>query len=194
MIKRFPTLLVIAAGLFISTASFASVSPSWYLGLQLGWTDTNYSSSDLDGVSTASIDSDGFGGRVYGGYQHNENIAFEIGYTYFAETDVDNIGGGGGPDGDITQYAIDATVKPMFPLTYGLVVYARLGVAYVKPNDSSAVASDLDSEFNYLYGPGISYDITDNVVVDFSYTRINGSGDTEDTELAAIGIQYHFGM
>jgi len=193
MIKRFSTLFLLVAALFISTVSLASVSPSWYLGLQLGWTDTNYSSGDLDGVSSASIDSDGFGGRVYGGYQHNENIAFEFGYTYFAETDVDNIDGSGS-DGDIKQYAIDATVKPMFPLSYGLGVYARIGVAYVKPDDSSAVASSLDSEFNILYGAGISYDITDELVVDFSYTRINGSGDIQDTELAAFGLQYHFGM
>jgi len=182
----------------VSTAN-ATVAPSWYLGLQLGWTDTNYSANDL-GLSSASIDSDGFGGRVYAGYQHNENFAFELGYTYFSKTDADNIPvfideePAGTTDGDVKQYAIDATFKPIFPLTYGLAVYGRLGVAYVSPDESSAIPKSLDSEFNVLYGAGISYDILPNLVADFSYTRINGSGDIQDTEMAAIGIQYHFDM
>jgi len=203
-------LLVLVSTFMISTTAFAVITPSWYLGLQLGQTDTNYSASDFDGLASAtppfasvSVDSDGFGGRAYAGYQHNENFAFEVGYTYFAKTDVDGIpifGENeqegqqiGSTDGDVRQYALDASVKAMFPLTYGLAVYGRLGVAFVNPDESGSLP-DVDDEFNFVYGAGISYDLLPNVVIDFSYTRINGSGDVQDTELTAVGLQYHFGM
>jgi len=134
-------------GLVINSLAFAAVTPSFYIGGQLGWGDTNYTNRNIDFLpsdvfpnfaveidpSTADVDSDGFAGRIYIGYQDNQHFAYELGFTHFSKTDIDDIEVVSCDcefvtiDGEIDQSMIDLSMKFIFPLTYGFNFYGRGG-------------------------------------------------------------------
>jgi len=172
-----------------NTAANATINPSVYLGWDVGYVDTNFSGGDLDGITTADVDDTGLGGRLFLGYLYNENFAIEGGYTYFPDTDFNNIDGGI-EDGRIKMSQWDISIKGIWPIKYDIGIYGVLGFVFIDPKTTGALPS-LEGEYNLRYGAGISYDILPNLVIDFSYVRTGSSGDIQDTELLSIGIAYY---
>jgi opacity protein-like surface antigen len=43
-----------------------------------------------------------------------------------------------------------------------------------------------------MYGVGVSYDVTQNWVVDFAYTTFTGGSGIQGADLMALGVSYHF--
>src|SRR5579862_7144798 len=81
--------------LFIFFSSFPALAnatiPGFYILGQIGSGNTHAEASDAAAVS---IDSKVvFTGRVAGGYQFNQNLALEIGYTRFSDVNFSGVGG-----------------------------------------------------------------------------------------------------
>lgn len=176
-----------------STAANAAL-PGFYAGGQLGYGHTSWTNSDLH-VNSASIDQDGLAGRVFGGFEFNENWAAELGYTRFPNTDVKNINGVAGNNGDINnQYDIDLVAKGILPLANSFSMYGKLGGAYAKASSSRDLITS-SSRVYPTFGVGLSYDITPNVPVDLSWNRVQkvNNGPIPSTDLFAVGVAYNFG-
>lgn len=170
--------------------------------------------------NSTSTSDDGWAGRLYAGYQFDCHWAAELGWSIFS--DVDTSGTIKGIDlvnvapytihanGSVDIDAVDLVVKGMMPLQNNFSVYGKLGVAYVWSHGGNASASiiepgiinatgkvNLSDEHKFFptFGVGVAYDITPNVVADIAYNRIQkvGSSDLGSTDMATVGIAYHFG-
>jgi OmpA-OmpF porin, OOP family len=172
--------------------------PGFYILGQLGTADTHQEASN---AAAQSINSKmAFTGRIAGGYQFNQNVAFEIGYTRFSDVDFSGIGGVPGQNVSLSEKAIDFMAKPMLPISSNVNLYAKLGLAYLKANGSAFVNGrnylGYSDSWNPSFGIGLSYDITPFVPIDLAWTRIQsvGSGNSiPSTDFYSLGLAYYFG-
>lgn len=179
-----------ASALCFSAAANAAL-PGFYVGGQVGYADTHYSTGDISNVTSASITNTGVAGRVFGGYEFTPNWAGELGYTQFSNTKFNNVNGTG-VNSHISQYAVDLAGKGILPLDNGFALYGKLGGAYVKANGNNGIGTT--TKINPEVGAGASYDLTPNVPVDISWTHIQKvGGNIPNTDFFAAGIGYNFG-
>jgi OmpA-OmpF porin, OOP family len=172
--------------------------PGFYILGQLGTADTHQEASN---AAAQSINSKmAFSGRIAGGYQFNQNIAFEIGYTRFSDVDFSGVGGVPGQNVSLSENAIDFMAKPMLPISSNVNLYAKLGLAYLKANGSAFVNGrsylGYSDSWNPSFGLGLSYDITPFVPIDLAWTRIQsvgGGNSIPSTDFYSIGLAYYFG-
>jgi opacity protein-like surface antigen len=128
---------------------------------------------------------------VVAGYKINSYVAVEARYqmqvtdpkwtdTAATNTEADDV------DGEAKAWSV--FVKPMYPVTNELDVYALLGYAsttYTVGNaDAAATIPAADSELvaaGFAYGVGISYDVTDSVAVFVDYVSLYNADAAEYT-------------
>lgn len=197
MLKKIRTKILFLFSYSFPLLASASI-PGFYILGQLGTADTHQEASN---AAAQSINSKMvFTGRIAGGYQFNQNVAFEIGYTRFSDVDFSGIGGVPGQDVSLSQSAIDFTAKPMLPISCNVNLYAKLGLAYRKANGSAFVNNQAylgySDSWNPTFGLGLSYDITPFVPIDLGWTRIQsvgGGNSLPSTDFYSIGLAYYFG-
>lgn len=179
--------------------------PGPYIGGTIGWADTGY--DNLIGGNGLSVDDTGLAGGGNLGYQFNCNFGLEGGFLQFPTTDLsETFYQGATFKGHINQYAIDLVGKGIIPLQNGFALFAKLGGAYVRANESGnqvvvngvaySVGNGNDAHDLYPTGSvGISYDITPNLPVDITYTRIQrvDGGAIASTNYIGLGLTYNFG-
>ncbi len=205
MLKK--NLLVIAtlagAGLLVASTANAAL-PGFYVGGQAGWADMNYSKTSGITDGATSLDTDGVAGRLFAGYQFDQNWAAEFGYTKFsnvkAKFDYPYFTG----TQTLKEHAFDLVAKGILPLQNGFNMYGKLGAALISmdPSGSATVdgvtasgTGDTQNKVYPTFGVGVSYDITPNVPVDISWNRIQktGGGNIQSTNFFSAGIAYNFG-
>lgn len=212
--------LIIAAAIAgLSTLGFSATSsaalPGYYVGGQLGWATTGAADADdleFDDTEihplSGDVDDRGLAGRVFVGYQFNENWAAELGYTKFHNTKYDDIVAPPGvvipseddeDDASIKASAVDLVAKGILPLGNCFNLYGKLGAAYLITSGGDDEFEEGKNKLEPTFGAGISYDITPNVPVDLSWNRIQRVGGNRDehpigsTDLFSLGIAYNFG-
>ena len=185
------TLLAAIAALSASTAATAAL-PGFYVGGQAGLGNTHYTSDDVDGINSASIDNTNFAGRLLGGYQFDNNWAFEMGYTQFTQSRFTNIQPGN-VSGNIKEYSVDALGKGILPLDNGFGLFGELGLAYVSAKSSGGISGSAH-HINPAFGAGASYDVTANIPVFIAWNHTQKlGGDVPNTDLFSLGVAYNFG-
>lgn len=197
MLKKIGTKLVFLLSGCMPLLANASI-PGFYILGQLGTADTHQEASNAAALSINSKMA--FTGRIAGGYQFNQNVAFEIGYTRFSDVDFSGVGGVPGANVSLSEKAIDFMAKPMLPISSNVNLYAKLGLAYLKANGSAVVNGHnylgYSDSWNPSFGVGLSYDITPFVPIDIGWTRIQsvgGNNSTPSTDFYSIGLAYYFG-
>jgi len=137
--------------------------------------------------------------RAYAGYQFNDYLAAEAGYSRWRNTRVTNINSGTIPNGSVSEYGWDLTGKLFLPMAayIHLFPYLKVGVTYINAQSHQGITRNGPSDFGYswhpLYGLGIGYGFYKAMVVDFSYTIIP----QHNTPLPrinnfALGLTYYF--
>ncbi len=194
-----------------SGAAYAATSGS-YIGGQLGYGDVGYdkhhafipmgslgtSTTDISSVPSSSVNPDGYAGRLYTGYQFNPSLAAEIGYSVFSNSDT-NVGTAF--KSHISTQALDLTGKLIYPITEAFNFYAKGGAALVHENqDITGTTSAGTTEISFstdpirpLFGVGAGYNISQNVSVDGSWTRILGNNNIQNIDFYGAGLTYTFG-
>lgn len=212
--------LVIASLLSLGLAASANASCGGiYVGGDIGWSDVhqgNFAALSTTALTTASSKSNsdtGLAGRVFGGYQFTQNLAAEMGYTRFhnatSKSSVTNIGITQSTNGTIKEDAVDLVGKAILPLQNGFSLYGKLGVAYLRgenttkvttsvPGNGSTTVSVKQNAHKVLptFGVGAGYDITQNLTADVSYMRIQKTGNSSNlksTDFVGAGLTYSFG-
>ncbi len=166
-----------------------------------------------EAADATNLSNNGLAGRLAIGYQFNQNFAVEMGYLQLNKKKVNGILGEK-PDiapasVSLKQNAIDLVGKAILPVASNLNVYGKLGVAYLTTTvdgkstlDGNSVKFDLNGVAGidkHKWAPeaalGVSYDITPNVSVDTSWTRIQtvGSNRPGNIDFVAVGVGYNFG-
>jgi OOP family OmpA-OmpF porin len=200
--------LLLGCGLALASTA-AAAGP--YAGFSIGMTSSDVSSSAFDRDladagfdSKTSIDDDGTGFRIFGGYQFNAYVAAELAYVDLDEITADTDIFGGNPGRIDTSMEIDGFnlgVTLGYPFADAFSVYAKAGVfiwdaevdsrAQLALGDASSSADDDGSDFSY--GIGASYRFTDNFAVRLDWDRYQMGGEVDtDIDLFAIGAQMNF--
>lgn len=156
-------------GLFYSAASLADSSISNLASTGQFYVDggMGYGKTDTAGISLPKLDENGLVYTFGGGYQFNNYLGLEAGYTRFPDVKAsknliakDN-------------KLIDIAAKGILPLSNKFNVFGKLGVARVGSdfaqgvftNDGRSISGSQSKILPYL-GAGLGYSLTQNV--DFS--------------------------
>jgi OOP family OmpA-OmpF porin len=167
-----------------------------YIGGQAGYAGTNYNlSSYLD----KHFNEDGYAGRVYLGYQFNQFLGLETGFTLLSDADLPK------DFGDIRTTHWDLLLKAGAPLgDSGFRGDVKAGGAHVMTKfDASHVSESLglndvsNWKIKPVAGASISYNFNRNVAVDVSYLHVFGEpkGDSigaPRSDLAMLGLSFLF--
>lgn len=175
---------------FFSTVSYAAEA-GFYVGTQLGASDTHYQPTDIDTVTSAQVNHTGFAGRIYAGYQWNANWAAELGYTHYANTHFSELNETG-QSGRIVEQATDLIGMVILPFK-PCAVYAQAGVAHINADQQGNLPGADKTVFSPKYGVGIRYDVIQNVPIEITWSRVQENGWIKSADLVSLGIAYHFG-
>ncbi len=130
----------------------------------------------------------------------------EFGYRHFNNSDTSIGTNNYIANASTKSSAFDLTAKGILPVTCKLALYAKLGVAYLRPNAQGAVlifnpsySGSMNSYSKTLeptFGLGISYALKPNVPVEFSWNRIQkmgGNNHAPSSDFYSLGVSYYFG-
>ncbi len=177
--------------------SAVAATPGAYVGGQLGWGDTHV---DFDPSATSS-DTTGVAGRVNAGYQFNNFLGAELGYTQFTTADAHGLFF---HESEQTK-AVDLVAKATLPLADGFSLFGKLGVAdeineaHINVGNNVMSWSDQDDRNRVLptFGAGVAYAFNEHLAGDVSWMHIQKCGSNDgtinNTDLVGVGLTYSFG-
>ena len=209
MLKK--NLLFGAIALGLSGAAFGmgdkslvdTFNPAFYLGLQAGYGLTN--AGDISGLDDYerewSVGHDnGAVGRIFIGYDFHKYFAAELGYMRFLQKT--KLYADGVLANQVVVQTMDLLGKAKFPINDFFGIYAKAGLGYTMNSFDSrdtAVYGNNNKYVGIVYGVGINYNITSNIMADLSWMRygsghhsINADGFQPDYDLFMLGISYKF--
>lgn len=214
MIKRIIAVSVLGVSALSMMAANATTSGIYVIG-QAGYADTHMQNKiALDPVpGLKKMPNAGIAGRLGIGYQFNPNLAVELGYLQLPKLKTTTPGGQVVPGGPgyaagsetLKQNAIDLAAKGILPITDKFNAYAKLGVAYLTSTITSHFEGIKGNQNEYFdiakhkfapeVGLGVTYNVTNNMFVDTSWTHIQPLGKSKpgNVDFAAVGIGYTFG-
>ncbi|CAK2722484.1 Outer membrane protein beta-barrel domain-containing protein [Vibrio crassostreae] len=136
----------LALGL-ISAVSLPALAAGTDGGAYIGGGLSVYQDSDTDGHG--SLDSDGMGYNLYGGYQFNRIVGVELGYTDYAnyKNSVEKL--------SPTSISVSANLGYTFDNTIRPFVLAGLSSVDLNANKSAGYADDSGTGFHF--GVGVEY-------------------------------------
>lgn len=213
MLKRNTSaLLLFSTTLFTLAQNAQAEMPGFYANAQLGWANSHINTNDLVTVSngTSPVALPGLNNlaiayRLSFGYQFDRHWAMEFGYRHFNNTGISVGTANYIANASSKSSAFDLTAKSILPVTPKLALYAKLGLAYVRPNSQGSVlaispfngtAHAYSKTLEPTFGLGISYSLKPNVPVEFSWNRIQkmgGSNHAPSSDFYALGVSYYFG-
>jgi OOP family OmpA-OmpF porin len=145
------------------------------------------------GVATANnstIDSYKSSAKVFGGYDFDQNLGIEAGYTDFRNADY-NVGGvRGTTKGSGTYVAGKYTV----PVNEQVSAYGKLGLAYSERKLSDSTGLNVSNHDTGAYaGLGLQYKLNQNVSLNAEYERYGKSKDFgAKADVWTVGAKYAF--
>ena len=153
----------------------------FYLGGAYGYGDMEFSETGY----SHNENFDSF--MLQAGYKFNPYIAVEGRYWLTSEDSWDDW------NEDFSADSWGIYVKPMYPVTNELDVYALLGYGDTDP-EIGGQGPDYDTD-GFQWGLGASYDVTDNVAVFVDYVNLyDDTNDGEDLTIDTVnfGVTYTF--
>ena len=156
----------------------------------------NYGSTEGDDLSLG----------IRGAYKLHKNIALEVAYQDYGETDSTFVDGWGDFINDkVSSKAFNLGVKGILPFDNGLSLNARIGLsiwdAEIKETDSAFPGETFKADDNGndpYFGLGLQYDIDDQFVVgvEFAYTEMDvslyGISVEHEVKNFALSVGYKF--
>ena len=181
-----------------------TIDPSpWYLGAGIVW--AKLSGCDLQpGCEYEDVT---YGGMVRGGYDYNQYIGVEARYI---RTFLDE-----GPEGGTPLAHAGIFLKPQYPVSERVNLYALLGYGYTENLGNGGRLNYFDNDWGFSAGAGIEYDLSDrdgdriengNYDREFDgyadqgkgwslfldYQRLLIKSDIPDLDAISFGVRYDF--
>jgi OOP family OmpA-OmpF porin len=200
------TLSIISSSLALATDN------GWYVGGNIGSARAKIDDAGIaqylqnNGFSSSIRDNNRSGaGKIYGGYQINENWAVEGGYFnlgnfgYTATTNPI-----GTLNGDIKIQGVNLDLVGMVPLSKSFSAFGRVGVTHSQSRDhfTSTGAVNVinpnprENSNNWKAGLGLQYALSDRTAIRGEVERYrvrDAIGHRGDVNMVSVGLVYHFG-
>jgi hypothetical protein len=211
------TLCLLAGNLAMSAHA---ISAGFYMGMQAGLSNLNNNSQiaymNIPGTVTpptflaavpVTASNTGIGERLFMGVGVNPYLAFEGGFTHYAPTTYKPSPNYLTNNPTIRENALDLVGKIMSPLAK-FNVFSKIGAAYVRKSFAGSLItppsplngipvpansnSGTTSQLRPTVALGGSYEITQNWVVDASWSRVfKGGNGFNNLDFMALGFSYH---
>lgn len=183
-------------------------SAGWYMGGNIGLSTANIDRDRItQNITTTSYNDDesDLGYKLFGGYQFNKYFALEGGYFNLGKFDYALSTATGTAEGDIKVMGANLDAVAILPITENFSLFGRVGAIYSRAKDSFGTTGTIsitdtnpkESDFNYKFGAGLQYAITDAVGIrlETERYRINDAvGNDGDIDLLSVGLTYRFGV
>ena len=184
MKKLIVALIATTAAVGAAQAQTTQTQPRAYVGVGIATAD--HVNSSVGGLT--NFDSDGYkaSGKIFGGYEFDQNWGVEAGYTNFDKEDV----AGGTVKGSGTYVA----GKYSIPLAERVTGYGKLGVAYNERKYSSSTLGQVNSYDTGLYGGvGVEYKLNEKLAVNAEYERYGkDKAFGAKADVYTVGLKYGF--
>ena len=198
-------LIILFASFFTLTAY--ATDPGFYMGVSAGPARNTgkavNAQAEFPPPDTISVtpSTNQFGARVYMGYKANPYAGFESGFTYFSTIDYKNNSGlptCGGTTATVRD--IDFLGRASLPIR-SVEVFGKAGAALTFLTTSKGLNSGSNGQCGETnrdlkvvpeFSIGASYDLSQNWVVDFSYSRLMVGSLVNNMNFYGLGFSYHF--
>ncbi len=201
----------IATSLALATAANAA-TPGAYAGLGLGASTLRTPNQNLwpaaPGV-TSSRDTGGLGGRIFGGYNFNNNFGLEAALATYANSKYKSSFGNSSQSAKYSLDALSVVAKGYLPFAEGFNAYVLGGLAEVRSElhidnvnlpPQMVVNSKTTNRIRPVYGVGVSYDVNQHITTNVELSRIQGSGNVKtstsaipNADMLSLNLGYNFG-
>ncbi|MDR3490634.1 MAG: outer membrane beta-barrel protein [Gammaproteobacteria bacterium] len=181
-----------------------------YVGAQVGQSNTHNGAVNFPsfpGAATTvrvSPSNTGLGYRFLLGYDVTSYGGIEFGITHYAASTYKAPAGTACNNPAIREYGAEILGKGMVPVSVFSLI-GKAGIAVIKSSKSGSLimnsggTTSCSSNQNTnsttvrpAIGVGMSYDLTQNWVIDLSWMRVLKGGGLQNADLRSIGITYHF--
>lgn len=184
-----------------TAGGFIDETAGFYIGGGIGRADLD--SPCPGSPNSVRCDDDGTAWKVYGGYQLNKWLSAELGFINLPDADFNGqTGGGVGLNGDIETWGITAHAVGKIPVPIGaldrLSLLGKVGAVYWdrERNANLAAFDDDDSGFDFAWGVGAEYTISERVGVRAEWERFENVGDSDvgrgDIDAWTLSVNYKF--
>ncbi len=183
--------IAMAGGMTSMAASQPSAAGAFVSG------NLGYAKQD-DAIKAPIVAKDlrGFAWNVNAGYQFNEYLALETGYTRFSDVKA----AAGASKTDAQLYGIDLLAKAIYPINDQFNVFAKAGAMNMYRKTSVASSPSVrQTRIVPEFGIGTGYNLTHNVALTLQgITTLamkgpkNGSGTMPATYAGYVGLTYKF--
>jgi OOP family OmpA-OmpF porin len=191
MNKRIFTLIATVAAMNAAQAQTSTGRP--YAGLGIATAKHDYS---LAGVGATNVDSDGWkaSAKVFGGFEFNDKLGVEVGYTDFRKSDFSYKRNGQGVNGKSDGYGVYGAAKYNVPLNDQFSAYGKLGVAYSKRKLEANDGLRLENNDTGAYAAlGVQFKLNEQIAFVGEYERYGKSKDFgAKPDVVTVGVKYSF--
>nr|WP_028032843.1 outer membrane protein [Chelativorans sp. J32] len=171
-----------------------------YAGIALGYGFSGSTEVSPAGLPSTDIDTDGFVGNVFGGWQGQSGQ-----FVYGVEGDVGYNGMDGDDSGFSTEAGVDGTLRARlgYAATDNVLLYATGGGAVGRHEVSNALGSDSQTMWGWTAGAGVDVKLTPKAFarLEYRYTDLGsetftiGGVDhdvdaTSNKVLLGVGMQF----
>ena len=166
----------------LAAASAAAQEPGVYLGASLG---TGEARNTCNGVVGVCDDKD-TAYRLFGGYQMNRNLGWELGYAYLGDVGISGT--------ERTSKALDFSGVVGVPVNERLTVYGRLGVyrSQIELHPSGASAHNT----SFTWGAGLRFNLWRFLALRAEWQVYNDTGNDatgkDDIDMLSLGVVMPF--
>jgi OOP family OmpA-OmpF porin len=205
MNKRFWSLACFVS-LTVGALPASAADAGFYGGLGLGFTKANIEGSSIpiagstsSNLSTSENDT---GYKIFGGYQFNPNIGFELGYVdlgKFSATRTSTAPVAGAIVGNIRTSGVFTNVVGTFPLQNNFSVIGKLGAIFSETRSNLSTSGGIGlvaganpapkaSENNFKFGVGAQYDLNKQFALRGEWDRYFRLGNPTTTGEADVDM------
>jgi OOP family OmpA-OmpF porin len=174
--------LLIAAGLALGAVPTPALSQdaSWYAGLGIGYLKTD---GTCPGAAAAGVpcDDKGTTWKIFGGYQFNTYLGYELGIVDLGDRTA-FVSGLGVANAKFRIF--EMLLVGTLPVSQRLSLYGKAGIFQWDADFDfpSGVAGSADANGNdFTYGLGVKYDVTRNAALRLEWQRYDDVGDAATT-------------
>ena len=152
-----------------------------------------YVGASVSGAKNETIDDWKAGGKVFAGYNFDQNWAVEAGHTRFDSQEYRVTSGPGANDAFVKSNSSYLAAKYTLPLNGALSAYGKLGASYNERKGGFRNTNWNDHDTGMYGAVGLQYALTKNVSLVGEYERYGKEKDNgAKADVVSAGVQYAF--
>ena len=158
----------------------------WYVGGNIG---VSHLHDRPNPGSNDSVDENGPGGSIVGGYQFNSLLGSELGYTQYKNSRETS---GSVIVAKTEHYAVHLAATGRYPLINKLSALGKLGAAYSYAQKIATISGTAASSgaVSLYWGLGLNYSLTPRVDFIAQFAEAVGNHFTGSADLWSVGLNF----